>query len=485
MIKTNRYRSKQRLAGWRRWILLVGSITLLLVLVNGVLWVIYRGKVLPNVSLGAVSVGSIPYDKLNEKVSVEQLLPNEVILTKESQSHAVSPRTIGVAVDWTTTQERLKQQRSWLPLLQLVRHRTVPVELTVDDSVFAAAQSSVAEQFAKQPLQERIAFENANFVIAPAEPGYKVDETTFRAQLLSNLEAGKSTFEVPTQVLEPEATTADLAGDLQALRKKLAVKISLNLSGKLTQPSAADFGAWFVPQGQTMIFSSEKAKVYAATLGDLANAGNAALAIGYAMDKNADITFMLSGAKTSKKYTYCAATKGVDQTHLAGFVTKTAAVLGDPRGWNASGKIAFERVESNCDFSLWLSAPSQMTSFGGLCDSYYSCRSGRNVVINFDRWQGATDPWNAAKGSLEDYRVMVTNHEVGHWLGFGHANCSGPGQPAPVMQQQSISLQGCTFNPWPVADEVTRVKQARGIAILPAREDYAVEPSCCCADCSA
>jgi len=228
-----------------------------------------------------------------------------------------------------------------------------------------------------------------------------------------------------------------------------------------------------------MTFSADKAKAYVAGLGSVFNAGNAASAISYALDKQMNITFVLSTTQAPAKYTYCAATKGVNESHLAGFIAKTAAVLGDPRGWSAGGKVGFERVESGCDFSLWLSAPSQMTSFGGLCDSYYSCRSGRNVVINFDRWQGATDPWNAASGSLEDYRVMVTNHEVGHWLGFGHRNCTGPGQPAPVMQQQSISLQGCTFNPWPTEPELTSLKQARGIAMLPAREDFVVASAPC------
>jgi hypothetical protein len=52
---------------------------------------------------------------------------------------------------------------------------------------------------------------------------------------------------------------------------------------------------------------------------------------------------------------------------------------------------------------------------------------------------------------------MVINHEVGHFIGFGHASCGGAGQPAPVMQQQSISLQGCKFNPWPTASELDRV----------------------------
>jgi len=48
---------------------------------------------------------------------------------------------------------------------------------------------------------------------------------------------------------------------------------------------------------------------------------------------------------------------------------------------------------------------------------------------------------------------MLINHEVGHWFGFEHKDCEGPGQPAPVMRQQSIDLQGCTFNPWPTNEE--------------------------------
>lgn len=35
---------------------------------------------------------------------------------------------------------------------------------------------------------------------------------------------------------------------------------------------------------------------------------------------------------------------------------------------------------------------------------------------------------------LERYRRYVINHEFGH----GHATCSGPGELAPVMMQQTI-----------------------------------------------
>jgi hypothetical protein len=125
--------------------------------------------------------------------------------------------------------------------------------------------------------------------------------------------------------------------------------------------------------------------------------------------------------------------------------------------------VEYREVSSGCDFTVWLTAANQMPSFGAICDPLWSCRVGPNVVINFNRWQNASEAWNARGGSLEDYRHMVINHETGHWLGFGHSHCPGPGQPAPVMQQQSIDLQGCSFNPWPTAGELAALKRDLGI----------------------
>jgi hypothetical protein len=159
----------------------------------------------------------------------------------------------------------------------------------------------------------------------------------------------------------------------------------------------------------------------------------------------------------SRHYSYCVQAKAVDTANLASFSGKVAQTLADSRSWAGSGKVSFSEVQSGCSFTLWLSAADQLPSFSSGCSPQWSCRSGSNVIINIDRWNGATAAWNGAGGNLNDYRSMVVNHEVGHFIGFGHAKCGGPGQSAPIMQQQSISLQGCAFNPWPTASELAGV----------------------------
>ncbi|UQX86731.1 DUF3152 domain-containing protein [Jatrophihabitans telluris] len=142
-----------------------------------------------------------------------------------------------------------------------------------------------------------------------------------------------------------------------------------------------------------------------------------------------------------------------NSSSLSTFASLAAQTYADPRGWSLGGSVTLSRVNQGGDFTLWLAAAADVPSFGSPCDSSYSCTVGRDVIINESRWLGATAPWKSAHGSLSDYRHMVLNHETGHWLGFGHSFCGGPGQLAPVMQQQSISLQGCRFNPWPLASE--------------------------------
>ena len=161
--------------------------------------------------------------------------------------------------------------------------------------------------------------------------------------------------------------------------------------------------------------------------------------------------------------TYSIATRGRISTSLRTFARQAAETYADPRGWRGGG-VAFRRVPRGGSFTLVLAEASTVPSFSSACSSTYSCRVGRFVIINQTRWLHATPSWNAARGSLRDYRHMVVNHETGHWLGHGHASCAGRGRLAPVMMQQSKGLDGCRFNPWPTRAEQGGGRHARSLA---------------------
>ncbi|MGW1345859.1 DUF3152 domain-containing protein [Kribbella sp. NPDC002412] len=138
--------------------------------------------------------------------------------------------------------------------------------------------------------------------------------------------------------------------------------------------------------------------------------------------------------------------EGVDRTALAQFVRAT---YGAPQGWASQRLWRFRQVGpgENPDFTLMLVTPATRDAIcGGGYDRYTSCRIGDRVVLNIARWVHGVPNYGA---SLAAYRQYMINHETGHRLGRGHELCPGPGRPAPVMQQQTLGLHGCTPYSWP------------------------------------
>lgn len=139
------------------------------------------------------------------------------------------------------------------------------------------------------------------------------------------------------------------------------------------------------------------------------------------------------------------------KTSKMSFAKKVAETLNSPKGWHQI--VTFQEGKSD-SLIIILAPAADLPSYSKACSIKWSCRVGKYVIINEDRWLGASESWNSEGGKLRDYQHMVVNHEVGHWLGLEHASPDSPGRPAPLMQQQSISLQGCTPNPWPLPSEL-------------------------------
>ncbi|GGZ42675.1 hypothetical protein GCM10010387_41260 [Streptomyces inusitatus] len=150
--------------------------------------------------------------------------------------------------------------------------------------------------------------------------------------------------------------------------------------------------------------------------------------------------------------------KGLDMDGAL-FANAIQRTLNDERSWAGKGAVTFERISSGePEFVVTLASPGTTNIWcakSGLntdiedvsCDSASTDR----VMINAYRWGQGSETYGPE--AMHAYRQMLINHEVGHRLGHGHVNCGTEGALAPVMQQQTKSLNiggiECRPNPWP------------------------------------
>ena len=172
------------------------------------------------------------------------------------------------------------------------------------------------------------------------------------------------------------------------------------------------------------------------------------------------VSVMAVPAAAHPRYSFSVTTRGEVTADVDGVAAVARATLNDPRGWSLGGSIAFDRVPTGGHFQVVLASPSVIEAAAPICSARYSCRVGDEVLVNDVRWRSGTPSWTR---SLEDYQRYVIIHEVGHWLGLGHTDCPQPGSSAPVMHQQSISLDGCVANVWPLDHERNAVADLHGV----------------------
>jgi hypothetical protein len=153
--------------------------------------------------------------------------------------------------------------------------------------------------------------------------------------------------------------------------------------------------------------------------------------------------------------------------------TEVDRAIASPQGWTMSGqhhvtygpnKISdaswkFKRV-SGGDYNvvLRLATPGTVDKLckavGVSTKGIYSCRYGKTILLNLRRWLKGIDGFPAGI----DFHSMTVLHEMGHFLGFDHMKCPGAGKTAPVMQTQTIALNGCTPNSFPFTADGTFVQ---------------------------
>lgn len=465
--KHSQKRTKFRHA-YRRWLLITGAtVVALFVVANVSLAILYSNRTYPDTKVMGTAVGSVKFDQLSAAISSQKILPSSIIIQKNDQKVKVQLDDLGVSKDIARTVSSAKKQRSWLPLANLFKSPQLEAPVKIDRQKLASEAQKLAKTFNKEAQPAHLLLKQTTVSIVDSQAGYSFDGQSLQSAIIKSLDRGQSNITAPVKIIAA-SKSGDLKAQKTALEAELQTAISFKYGSKVKQANSQEIADLYSPSGNGYAIDNGKLLAYLSALGvqfgiHIKDADATANSVKSALTGHKASTVTITAQIAIKTYNYCVAVRGVDASNLAALRSKLKSTYADSRGWSLDGLVDFKEVTSGCDYTVWLSAASQMASFGGVCDPQWSCRSGNNVVFNYDRWAKASDAWNQYGGSLEDYRSMLVNHETGHRLGFGHRHCGGPGQLAPVMQQQSISLEGCTFNPWPLPVELSALRSTLGI----------------------
>ncbi len=448
----------------RKRLLVGGSVVIsIFILSNIIVSLAYRQRMFPNSYIDLVPVGNKTY----RAVERLDLVPKEVTFKAGTVTKKMSTNDLGALENWPETKRQVGLKKPLLSVVGLFGRKqySLAVDYNIDKKKKVVEQLS--KDFTLESRDAAIDISGNEAKLVPSKEGQAVTTEDITVKLYQGITGG--TITVPTEKVAPKISNKDIEATIKELNAKRQVTLSYAYDGSTKSPSQHDILTWYDITGTTISLNKDRVAAYLTDLGmglgiRIQNKTQLTTDTVNALTRQTKLVVGITAApKAIKQYTFCVRGKNVNEDELPNFAAKILSVLNDSRGWSLDGKVSFSQGTSGCNMIAWLSAANDMSSFGAICDSLWSCTVKPNVIINHDRWVGASDAWNAQDGSLDDYRSMVINHESGHWFGFNHRFCGGAGQAAPVMQQQSISLQGCTFNPWPTTAEKDSLKSMLGL----------------------
>ncbi|WP_226913334.1 DUF3152 domain-containing protein [Gephyromycinifex aptenodytis] len=160
--------------------------------------------------------------------------------------------------------------------------------------------------------------------------------------------------------------------------------------------------------------------------------------------------------RTGRVVRYTIEIEGGLEEAAGDFPAQAHRILTDKRGWETKDGVHFVAVSpeqrakgEQADIRIMFASPTHVDR---MCapmrtNGRLSCHKNGKVMINAWRWVNGAETYG---NDLDNYRIYLVSHEVGHSLGHSHAGCPGNGRPAPVMLQQTLRLSGCRPSPWPV-----------------------------------
>jgi hypothetical protein len=345
--------------------------------------------------------------------------------------------------------------------------QSLPADYSIDQTTLSTKLARLANEQTHPASNAQPVIVNGTALLLTDKVGQNLDQAKLKDGILTALK-GHDKVVISTTNIVPTISADAYKTDVAQAQSMLGLNLSIKIRTKTIQVSSAQLGLWlrFGAPGSGVSLDTSAIAYYVNSLGAGFDRSAAASAIESSLQSVKPLAYTasvrhLTSAKVNTpvpavvmSYHYCLALSGTADSTLDGLASKVKSVYNAPGGWSLGGAVSLQPSASACNFTIWLASNANMSKFSPACSTQSTCRVENDLVINEANWSSAPTSW---KGTLDEYRTELINHETGHWLGFDHLSCNGATTTAPI-QDVVVQVAGCSPRWYPIAADLQPLK---------------------------
>jgi vancomycin resistance protein YoaR len=239
-------------------------------------YLLYTGKVYPNISVAGVKIGNLSVNESVAVLSSSVFIPTKIQLTGAGQSFDIDTKDIDLSYNYSNSAQRAfnltRSGNFFYDLSQRVRILFYPIniglEINYDTAKLDKVISVISGQISENPVEPSIILNTGVISINKGKIGTKIDADTLKIAIEEHLSLAKSgVIEIPINVIDN--TLTDIEAEELKVRAEKFVGKSLQLKFEYTTYNLTDkdlltlldFKDGFSNQQLDLLFSDYSAKV--------------------------------------------------------------------------------------------------------------------------------------------------------------------------------------------------------------------------------
>jgi len=235
---------------WKKGLLVGAVVVGVFTLLNLGIWGMYHGRAYPGVKLGGQDVSNLDTAAVSSRVQ-EYTANYALVVEVRGQPQEVTNQSLGLSYEYQRSAKAAVNQgkNQWLPLYGLVytwQKGSVGLSYQLDGDKLDQVAAGLAGTDSVAPTDAKVVIEGENIRVEDDKPGRGVDPKRLSALIQEQIARGQRRASIGERATEASITTKEIQAVLPAVQQAMKLPLSVQVSGRLYAPGAAQIGSWLV-----------------------------------------------------------------------------------------------------------------------------------------------------------------------------------------------------------------------------------------------